>query len=115
MKVKETIEREKRRNNIVLMGLKEGDEESDKTEVNKIVEALIPDIKIPFELLGRIGRKSEKIRPIRVKLTDVNDRKRLLVRAKNLKKEGFDKIFLVPDLTRNQQEEDKNQGMNSKA
>ena len=40
-------------------------------------------------------------------LTDVNDRKRLLVRAKNLKKEGFDKIFLVPDLTRNQQEEDK--------
>ena len=43
-----------------------------------------------------------------MKLTDVNDRKRLLVRAKNLKKESFDKIFLVRDLTRNQQEEDKN-------
>ena len=42
-----------------------------------------------------------------MKLTDVNDRKRLLVRAKNLKKEGFDKIFLVPDLTRNQQEDKK--------
>ena len=42
-----------------------------------------------------------------VKLTDVNDSKWLLVRAKNLKKEGFDKIFLVPDLTRNQQQEDK--------
>ena len=43
-----------------------------------------------------------------MKLTDVNDRKRLLVIAKNLKKESFDKIFLVRDLTRNQQEEDKN-------
>jgi len=52
-------------------------------------------------------KESEKIRSIRVKLTDVNDRKRLLVRAKNLKKGGFDKIFLVPDLTRNQLEEDK--------
>ena len=54
MKVKETIEREKRRNNIVEMGLKKEDEELDKAELNKIMEALISEIKIPFEVLGRI-------------------------------------------------------------
>ena len=79
-----------------------------QAEVGKIVEALITEIKIPFKLLGRIARKCEEARPVREKLSDVDDRKRLLVRAKNLKNEGFDKIFLVPDLTKIQQEEDKN-------
>jgi len=48
------------------------------------------------------------MRPIRIKLNDVEDKRRVLNRARNLKKvAGFEKVYIVPDLMKVQQEEDK--------
>ena len=45
---------------------------------------------------------------MRIKLNDVEDKRRVLSRARNLKKvEGMDKIYIVSDLTKTQQEEEK--------
>jgi len=108
MKVKEVMEREKRRSNIVVMGMEEESDEKDTECIGKMMAILIPEVGIKYEVMGRIGKKSDKIRPLRVKLTDLGDKRRVLSRAKNLKNEaGMGKIYIVPDLTKIQQTEDK--------
>jgi hypothetical protein len=63
-------------------------------------------VKVEFVVLGRIGAKGEKARPIRIKIDDVGHRRNLLARAKGLKEiDGLERVFIVPDLTRAQQEE----------
>jgi len=60
------------------------------------------------QVLGRIGKAGGKPRPIRVNLGNCENRRRLLLKAKILKDIiGFENIYVCPDLTRNQQEEDK--------
>ena len=106
MRVREVMEREKRKLNMVFMGLPEKDDENDKNDIRKILDALVPEMNIEFELIGRIGR-SEK-RPVRVRMIDAADKRRVLSRAKLLKqKTEFDRVYIVPDLTRMQQDEDK--------
>lgn len=73
-----------------------------------MVDSIVKEVQIKFQVLGRIGRKSEIPRPVRIKLVDVEDRRRVLSRARNLKKEeGMERLYIVPDLTKVQQEEDK--------
>ena len=108
MKVREVMERDKRRMNLVIMGLQEKDEDADKEEIRKIMDALVPENMLDFEVVGRIGRKSEKERPVRVRMLEFADKRRILIRAKLLKqKEEYARVYIVPDLTRLQQEEDK--------
>jgi len=74
----------------------------------KMLDVIMEEIKIDFEVIGRIGRKEERQRPLRIKLKDMEDRRRVLARAKNLKKaDGMQGYYIVPDLTKIQQEEDK--------
>lgn len=115
-KMIEMMEREKRRSNLIIMGIKEcGNTQEEKDIVEEILKELIVEADVKYEIVGRVGRNMEqqdmdsngKARPLRVSFVEVRDRKRLLERAKNLKNTGHKKIFLVPDMTRMQQEEDK--------
>jgi hypothetical protein len=107
------MEREKRRNNLIFMGIKEGEDE--KAVVEGIVDLLVTEAKVNFEIVGRVGRRTVagdkedemKPRPLRVCIEDVSDRRRLLSRAKNLKSSDHKLIYVAPDLTRVQQEEDR--------
>jgi hypothetical protein len=112
-KMLEMMEREKRRNNLIFMGIKEGDDE--KASVEGIVELLVTEARVNFEIVGRVGRRGVagddqeevKPRPLRICIEDVSDRRRLLSRAKNLKGSDHKMIYVAPDLTRMQQEEDR--------
>jgi len=55
-----------------------------------------------------VGKADGKPRPIRVKLANWENRRKVLLKAKMLKGTiGFESIYVCPVLTRNQQEEDK--------
>jgi hypothetical protein len=109
MGVVEEMEREKRRNNLVLMGVpEEGLDGEGREIVADVINGLLPEVKVEFVLMGRIGKRGNGTRPVRVKVDDQSHRRKILGRAKDLKTmEGMDKIFIVPDLTRVQQLEDK--------
>ena len=56
----------------------------------------------------RIKNSSRKDRLVRVKLESVRDKWRLVAEAKKLAgKDGFKEIYLMPDLTRKQAEDDR--------
>ena len=58
--------------------------------------------------MSRVGRfSSDKIRPIRVKLVGIESNKQILQRAKSLSSGKFNRVFIAPDLTKKQQEHDK--------
>ena len=111
MEVAEEFEREKRKNKLVIMGIKEQDDKGDYEEkvMRDIVQALTPDCEVEYEVLGRIGKKIAGVdRPVRVLVRDVAMRRRLLMKARELKgNDRFERIYIVPDLTRIQQQEDK--------
>jgi PHD-finger len=109
MGVVEEMEREKRKNNLVLMGVPEEGNDGEGTEkVAEVINGLIPEAKVDFVLVGRIGKKENGTRPIRIRVEDQSHRRKLLGRAKDLKSmEGLGRIYIVPDLTRVQQLEDK--------
>jgi hypothetical protein len=105
----ELIERAKRRSNLILFGVPEEAADGEGSEiVQDIVNGLLGDGGVKYEVIGRIGRKAEKPRPLRIKVEDSRNRRRILVSAKKLKgMEGKQNIYIVPDLTREQQEEDR--------
>ena len=51
---------------------------------------------------------SDKIRPIRVMLVGKESKKEILQRVKSLSSGKFNRVFIAPDLTKKQQEHDKN-------
>ena len=58
----------------------------------------------------RIGRRvsEQKPRPLKMVLKTMDSRKEILAQAKSLKESAeFSKVFIMPDLTRKQQEQDK--------
>lgn len=131
--VEESIEIDKRRNNIVFHGVKEqGPVEvmnlddllvSDfaKTPDQELVEEILKvglriDASRHIEEVQRIGRyDSGKIRPIRVRIRTFEARNEILKRAHNLKDcNEFKKVYIAPDLTRKQQLLDKDLRMNVK-
>jgi hypothetical protein len=109
MGVVEEMEREKRRNNLVLMGVPEEGKDGEGREiVADVISGLIQEAKVEFVLVGRIGKKGAGTRPVRIRIEDQGHRRKLLGRAKDLKgMEGMDRIYIMPDLTRVQQLEDK--------
>jgi hypothetical protein len=78
--------------------------------VRDVVQGLMAEVKIQYQVLGRVGKKIDgrMPRPVRIRVDDVTHRKKLLAKAKDLKHmDQFSKIYIVPDLTRVQQLEDK--------
>jgi len=110
VEVSEAMEREKRRNNLVLFGIQEtNDEGITREKVKEIVEAVgIEEGKVKY--FGRVGRNSvtNKMRVVRVVCEDVETKRKFLKSANKLKQmEGFDKIYVSLDLTKMQQLQDK--------
>jgi chromosome segregation ATPase len=106
--VLEEIEIEKRRLNVVIMGLKDGND--DEREIKDLFECLTGarGVKaiVNFE---RFGRKVHgKTRPLRVTLLNWDSKSELLYKSIGLRdKEEYKKVYISPDLTRRQQEADK--------
>jgi PHD-finger len=109
VQMREVLERDKRRNNLVVMGL--GEEENEQVTgklIEKIIDELMPEVQVGFKMIGRIGRKGEKARPVRIEMVEPAHKRRILTRAKNLKGiDEFKALYVVADLTRVQQEEER--------
>ena len=82
---------------------------SDKDTVDAILrERLKVDSSRHVEEVSRVGQfSSDKIRPIRVKLVRIESKKKILQRAKSLISDKCNKVFIAPDITKKQQEHDK--------
>jgi len=109
--VVETMDREKRKNNIIIMGLNENMTEKEMEEfIGEMLGAILETEEAELNVQGRIGKKldGEKRRPVKVEIRDAAVRRKIIQKASNLKKEPkYEKIYISPDLTRKQQEEDK--------
>ena len=87
-------DRRVRENNVILHGVKEGEDESaeersakDKIYVNKFFETLEETGRTP-SFIGRIGKKTEKNRPIKIAFNSENDKKNNIQEAKDAQKQG---------------------------
>lgn len=109
MEILEMQERSKRRDKLILMGVPEEGAGGEGTEIiHDVIEGLLPGVAVEYKVVGRIGLKGQKPRPVRILVEDPGHRRRLLSKARGLRElESFKRIFIVPDLTRMQQEEDK--------
>ncbi len=120
--LEEGLEIERRKGNLVLHGVKEtlrekpedDGKEQDREMVEEILrKGLKMDPTRHVEEVFRIGRYDEgkikdgKIRPIRIKVKSIEGRIEMLKRAKELKNNGFQNVYVAPDLTRKQQLLDK--------
>ena len=112
------IEKEERRNNMVIYGLDERDKDvakerakDDEEKVKKIWEALDIDMEEEeVEVKFRAGKKRDdgKPRPLIIRFKEEEKKERALNEARKLaRKEGWKKVFLSPDLTPKQREEDR--------
>ena len=109
VRLTEAMERDKRKNNVVVMGVDEG---MGDNEARKYVEEMFATIMekevTSLDWKGRIGRVGSKCRPIRVGIEDHVYRRTLMKKARSLRdSKEYEKIFISPDLTRKQQEDDK--------
>jgi hypothetical protein len=109
--MEENLEIERRKMNIIIHGLTDKDGEDDVGEVIKLMEeGLKLDYSRHVEGMVRIGRRisEQKPRPLKIMLTRAESRKEILIRAKDLKGiEMYSRVFITPDLTRKQQEKDR--------
>ena len=109
--VVETMEREKRKSNIIIMGLnKEMTEKEMEDFIGEMIGTILETEDVELKVQGRIGKKmdGEKKRPVKVEIRDAAARRKIIQKASNLKKEPkYEKIYVSPDLTRKQQEGDK--------
>jgi len=93
--VHESLEREKRRLNLVIMGIKEESEEEGTNTVMDLMKVLGLEDAGEVQVLGRIGKAGGKPRPIRVMLGNWENRRRLLLKDKMLKDTtGFENIYV---------------------
>jgi hypothetical protein len=104
------MEREKRKNNLVLFGIEEtNDEITTREKVNDIVKIVgLDENKVKY--FGRVGRNVSggKTRLVRVVCEDLETRRSFLKGANKLKLvSGYERIYVSSDLTKEQQVEDK--------
>jgi len=104
----EEIEIEKRRLNLVIMGLKAEDRDD---EAVKDLSAVLTGAK-GVSAIGNVERigmaHAGRARPLRVTMTNTESRYDILQACSDLRKhEKYKKVYIVPDLTRKQQENDK--------
>lgn len=116
---KEMREREGRSENIVLYGVteskKENKEERDEEDLGKVKEMakeIGVEIKGEVGLKFRAGKKKEEEnaapRPLIVRIADEETREKILEQARFLaKRDGWDKVYVAPDMTWKQREEAK--------
>jgi hypothetical protein len=106
----ELMERDKRKNNLVIFGIGETDDENiTKNKINEIINEIGVDAN-KVKYFGRVGRRAigGKARVVRVVCEDLETRRGVLKGANKLKViSGYERTYISPDLTKCQQEEDK--------
>src|ERR1700759_4269144 len=104
------MEREKRRNNLVIFRVEETDDENlTKIKINEIVAAVGVNVE-KVKYFGRVGRKVTGAKPgvVRIVCEDAETKRSILKGANRLKVvEGFGRIYVSMDLTKEQQLNDK--------
>lgn len=110
LEVSEVMERDKRKNNLVIFGIDEtNDEQATREKVVEIVKATgLDDNKIKY--FGRVGRlvQGAKPRMVRVVCEDAEIKRKCLKAATKFKTlEGYKNIYISLDLTKTQQHQDK--------
>lgn len=101
----ETTERLKRQNNIIIHGIAEDSIATDR--VSRIISILCPRNTLPLREF-RIGSiQPNKIRPLRVRLGNVNEVDSALKRSFHLKKTEYTGVYITRDHTSMQQLENK--------
>jgi myosin heavy subunit len=115
----ESLDIEQRKFNVIVHGVEEVEDDSvdnlgcqsrDHAKVKEIMDqGLKFNADIHVVKVFRIGKpRTDRPRLLKVELKTVEGKMEILRRAKNLRNcEGFQKVFIVPDLTRKQQEVDK--------
>ena len=101
MSISEILEREKRKNQLILFNIKESDKDEakgrkaeDTNEVNRILESI--NAPSEYDMINRVGPKGATPRPVKIKLKNQDDQTNILKAAKNLK--GTE-IYINKDMT----------------
>ena len=101
MSISEILEREKRRNQLILFNIIESDKEEakqrkedDSKKIFRILESI--NAASEFDQVIRVGQKNPTPRPVKIKLKNQSDQDRILKAAKNLK--GTE-IYISKDMT----------------
>lgn len=103
--IKEALEIESRRSNLIFKNVPEDDVTSDADKVKDIISVL--DVNnIDIESCVRLGQSGENKRLLRVKVKSIHDRFNLLKNSRNLKDSTHKDIFIQRDLTKKQQQKD---------
>jgi len=112
LEVSEVMEREKRKNNLVIFGIEETDDEN---VTKNRVEAIITEVGVDIskvKYFGRVGKRTQvtggRARIVRVVCEDLETRRSVLKGANKLKvATGYERTYIAPDLTKSQQDLDK--------
>lgn len=110
MEVAEAMERSKRRDKIIIKGItEEGSPSEEKDKLDEILKVLIPEREVEYTNMGRIGiKRGSIVRPIRLLVSDDGHRRMMLTRGSRLRdKAGLERVYVCPDLTASQQEDDR--------
>lgn len=109
--VREVEERNKRKRNIIIYGLPEpptNAPDGDREAVTSLLDFLQPNIAatdLHVHRLGRIDPSNQRVRPIRVRMSDEKDVAVLVRSAKKLKdSQSFNRVYVSVDRTPRQQE-----------
>ena len=110
----ERVAKESRKTNIIIHGLKESKKndpkarkDEDLKEVQQIAAALNASVKVSGCI--RLGARQEKVkRPLKVELKTVGEKVALLKASRGLRSvKKYEKVFINPDLTPKERENDK--------
>jgi hypothetical protein len=94
--------------NLVIMGIEEQGEEEVRSGIMGKIGQILEEVgqgRSQFRYIGRIGkRQGGRSRPVRIEMEDMDLRRKVLSKAKSLKESvTFNRVFIVPDLSRSQQ------------
>lgn len=93
----------KRKKNLILFNIPEIDEVDDKSAVIDVLRELSLE-STKFDVIGRIGQKSNRTRPLRITTDSYTNRSEVLSKAKELKTSADLKhVYINSDLTKLQQ------------
>ena len=111
---KDREEKERKKLNIIVHGVPESDKREPgdrKSEDTRVINKIFRELRVEAEVENviRLGRVVEnKKRLIKVVLRDSDKKREILANAKKLKNsEEFSRIFISPDMTKQEREQDK--------
>jgi hypothetical protein len=99
--VREELERERRKLNLIIYGLEENDETDSISQIQSVMSAIKMESQEPPTHIIRLGeKKTGRIRPTRITVGAMSDKRSIMTNAKLLRHhKEFEKVYISPDLT----------------